>query len=57
MIGTFKKSLEIYNDFSGTSMIFVWFLISVFYIWMTEKEENIKIMFCYLLASSGILFV
>lgn len=56
MIGIINKIFEIYEDYSGTSMIFVWFLISIFYLWIAEKDKNIKMMFCYVMSLIGVLF-
>jgi len=56
MINAFLRSMEIYESYSGTSMIFVWFIISMLYLWTTEKDNDIKLLFCHLMCIMGVLF-
>lgn len=56
MINAINKIFEIYENYSGTSMMLVWFVLAVIYLWIAEKDKNIKMMFCYVLSVIGILF-
>lgn len=51
-----RTTLSIYNNYGGSSMITVFVIAAIVYLWITEEKKEIKLLFVYLTASIGGLF-
>ena len=40
-------ALKLFQEYMGTGLIMIWFLISLLYLWLTEKRKHIRVMFLY----------
>lgn len=41
------EALKLFQEYMGTGLIMIWFLVSLLYLWFTEKRKPIRIMFLY----------
>lgn len=41
------EALKLFQEYMGTGLIMIWFLISLLYLWLTEKRKHIRVMFLY----------
>ena len=41
------EALRLFQEYMGTGLIMIWFLVSLLYLWITEKRKHIRIMFLY----------
>lgn len=41
------EALKLFQEYMGTGLIVIWFLISLLYLWLTEKKKHIRVMFLY----------
>ena len=41
------EALKLFQEYMGTGLIKIWFLISLLYLWLTEKRKHIRVMFLY----------
>ncbi len=41
------EALKLFQEYMGTGLIVIWFLVSLLYLWLTEKRKNIRVMFLY----------
>ncbi len=41
------EALKLFQEYMGTGLIMIWFLVSLLYLWMTEKRKHIRILFVY----------
>ena len=41
------EALKLFQEYMGTGLIIIWFLISLLYLWLTEKRKHIRVMFLY----------
>ena len=51
-----RTTLSIYYNYGGGSMMTVFVIAAVAYLWITEEKKEIKILFVYLTAAIGALF-
>ena len=40
-------ALKLFQEYMGTGLIVLWFLVSLLYLWLTEKRKYIRVMFLY----------
>lgn len=40
-------ALKLFQEYMGTGLIVIWFLISLLYLWLTEKRKHIRVMLLY----------
>ena len=41
------EALKLFQEYMGTGLIMIWFLVSLLYLWVTEKRKHIRILFVY----------
>ena len=41
------EALKLFQEYMGTGLIMIWFLVSLLYLWVTEKRKYIRILFVY----------
>ena len=41
------EALKLFQEYMGTGLLMIWFLISLLYLWLTETRKHIRIMFLY----------
>lgn len=41
------EALRLFQEYMGTGLIVIWFLVSLLYLWLTEKRKYIRVMFLY----------
>lgn len=41
------EALKLFQEYMGTGLIMIWFLVSLLYLWLTEKRKHIRVMFLY----------
>lgn len=41
------EALKLFQEYMGTGLIMIWFLVSLLYLWLTEKKKHIRVMFLY----------
>lgn len=41
------EALRLFQEYMGTGLLMIWFLVSLLYLWLTEKRKHIRIMFLY----------
>ena len=41
------EALKLFQEYMGTGLIVIWFLVSLLYLWLTEKRKHIRVMFLY----------
>ena len=41
------EALKLFQEYMGTGLIMIWFLVCLLYLWMTEKRKHIRIMFLH----------
>lgn len=51
-----RRTIEIYRQYGGSSAYLVFFLAALFYLWFTEKEKPLRLVFVYLSSSVFVLF-
>ena len=51
-----QTTLTIYKDYGGSSMMTVFAVAAIVYLWITEENKEIKVLFVYLTATIGALF-
>lgn len=42
-----SHSLELFQEYMGTGLIVIWFLVSLIYLWIAEKRKHIRLLFIY----------
>lgn len=51
-----RRTIEIYQQYSGSSAYLLLFLAALFYLWFTQKDRSVGIILVYLSASVFVLF-
>lgn len=41
------EALKLFQEYMGTGLIVIWFLVSLLYLWLTEKRKHIRVMLLY----------
>lgn len=41
------EALKLFQKYMGTGLIIIWFLVSLLYLWLTEKRKHIRVMLLY----------
>ena len=49
-------ALKLFQEYMGTGLIVLWFLVSLLYLWLTEKRKYIRVMFLYVACDTGDCF-
>lgn len=57
ILEAFQLTIETYKNFSGTGMITVFFLAALLFLWKSEKDQSIRVIFVYLSAAVFALFL
>lgn len=56
ILESIRNTIEIYQNYNGSSAYLIVFLAAVFYLWFTEKDKSVKVVMVYLSASVFALF-
>ena len=40
-------ALRLFQEYMGTGLLMIWFLVSLLYLWLREKKKHIRILFLY----------
>lgn len=43
-----SEALNLFREYMGTGLLTVWFLLSLAYLWIREKDESVRILFIYM---------
>ena len=43
-----SDTVALFGDYMGTGLTMIWFILSLAYLWVNEKEQHIRILFLYL---------
>lgn len=42
-----SHALNLFREYMGSGLIVIWFLVSLIYLWITEKRKQVRILFIY----------
>ena len=42
-----SQALNLFQEYMGTGLVVIWFLVSLIYLWLMEKRKPIRILFLY----------
>lgn len=56
MLQAFRRTIEIFRDYNGSSAYLILFLAALFYLWFTEEKKSNKLILVYVSASVFVLF-
>ncbi len=43
-----SEALNLFREYMGTGLLTVWFVLSLAYLWVREKDESVRILFVYM---------
>lgn len=43
-----RDAVGLFRDYMGTGMIFIWYMITLLYLWINERRKDLRILFVYM---------